>query len=125
MTLPSVLVIGPELAGAPVARALVRRGWEVVLADPAGTPADVELATRMREDGVELRLGTTLLGWLDLDTHVEAELSDGRVENFDLIVDADPASTMPAGARIVALPADTADPVGWADVLPVPGSPGR
>ncbi|MFT4307329.1 MAG: hypothetical protein QM604_10610 [Microbacterium sp.] len=125
MILPTVLVIDPGGTGAVVARALARRGWEVVLVDPAGAPADLERATRMRTDGVELRPGTTLLGWLDLGTHVEAELSDGRVENFDLIVDADPASALRPGARIVVLPTGTADPARWADVLRMPGPPGR
>ncbi|GAA3755726.1 hypothetical protein GCM10022240_05810 [Microbacterium kribbense] len=41
---------------------------------------------RGREASVEERPGTWLVGSIAVDRHVEAELSDGRIENYDLVV---------------------------------------
>lgn len=46
-----------------------------------------DLQEQLRRHGVEVRMATELLGFLDLGTHVEAELSNGRVENYDAILE--------------------------------------
>jgi 2-polyprenyl-6-methoxyphenol hydroxylase-like FAD-dependent oxidoreductase len=47
------------------------------------------LVDKIRELGIEVRLGTELVSFATIDSHVEAELSDGSVENFDVIIAAD------------------------------------
>ncbi len=120
MTLPSVLVVGPGPASAVVAATLARRGMEVALVGPvpaAGTDESA-LVAAVREEGVEVRLGTALIGYLELDTHVEAELSDGRVENFDAVIS--PARRSDGG-RVIALSAVSADDaLSWANALVLP-----
>lgn len=103
--------------------------------DPNAAPAEFAEVERqitevLAEVGAEARPRTRLLGCLDLGTHVEADLSDGRVENFDLVVlvgvdNADPAA--PWGSRRVQkLPVTDVWRAGrqivaavrWAQVLP-------
>lgn len=55
--------------------------------DGAAVRAAVERT--MASLGIESRSGVALLGSLEVDNHVEAELSNGRVENYDAIVIAD------------------------------------
>jgi len=47
------------------------------------------LVEMIRDLGVEVRLGTSLVGFTEIDEHVEVELSDGSVENYDIVVAAD------------------------------------
>ncbi len=72
---------------------------------------------------VEVRTGVELLGVIDVDSHIEAELSNGRVENFDAVVVADAeaaarlSGAVEAGsARVVAV-AGAADALGVAERL--------
>lgn len=88
MTVSSVLVVGGDPAGSAVARALAARGVEVCL---VGRSADVP-ADQLRSPGVEVRIGVRLVGLVDVDAHVEAELSDGVVENHDVVLLSDPES---------------------------------
>lgn len=124
MVVSSVLVAGQNNTGSELAIRLALRGLEVTLVgfaptaqnSPVGValPADTvgflqedataatsdtgtTLALRTREIGVEVREGTRLVGSIAVDRHVEAELSDGRIENYDLIVIADDS-----GVRLVA-----------------------
>ena len=83
MVISSVLVAGDAAeAGGASAIALAQQGLEVTLVGGA----EDELAQRAREAGVEVRAGTALVGFVNVDRHVEAELSDGRIENYDAIV---------------------------------------
>ena len=79
--------------------AAARRALERVGALPAGAengaPARVAqaelqqtLIDLLRHHGAEVRMGLSLVGSLDLGTHMEAELSNAQVENFDAVVDA-------------------------------------
>lgn len=114
MVVSSVLVAGAGLAGDASAITLARRGWEVTLVEcapqwqdaatgvalpgnvsamlrEAGVAADAPdvnalLSRRLRELAVEQRPGTRLVGAIAVDRHVEAKLSDGRIENYDVIV---------------------------------------
>jgi 2-polyprenyl-6-methoxyphenol hydroxylase-like FAD-dependent oxidoreductase len=47
------------------------------------------LVAKIRELGIEVRLGTELVGFHTVDDHVEATLSDGRTEHYDVVVAAD------------------------------------
>lgn len=47
------------------------------------------LVDMIRGLGIEVRLGTSLLGFQNIDNHVEAELNDGRIENYDVVIAAD------------------------------------
>jgi len=102
MTGASGLVDGAGAVGAVVALALARAGLDVTLAAGGGSAAlDVSgalralgeedaapdaLADRLRERGVEVRPDAHLVGSVVIDRHVEVELSDGRVENHDIVV---------------------------------------
>lgn len=69
--------------------------------DDAGATSIVALLRRTLADlGVEVRTGIELLGVIDVDSHVEAELSNGRVENYDAVViaDGDTATRLEIGA---------------------------
>lgn len=108
MTVSSVLVVGGDPAGSAVARALAARGIEVCLVErSAVVPAD-----QLRSPGVEVRTGVRLVGLVDVDAHVEAELSDGAVENYDAVLLFDPESRAvfaTASPRVVEI-AGEADP---------------
>lgn len=82
MVISSVLVVGDDVDAGVPAIALAQQGLEVTLL--GGT--EDEPAQRAREAGVEVRVGTALVGFVTVDRHVEAELSDGRIENYDAIV---------------------------------------
>jgi NADPH-dependent 2,4-dienoyl-CoA reductase/sulfur reductase-like enzyme len=60
--------------------------------DPAVDPARTALA-RARRMGVAVRGQVTLVGLVAVDGYLEAELSDGRVENHDLILSEVPSSS--------------------------------
>jgi NADPH-dependent 2,4-dienoyl-CoA reductase/sulfur reductase-like enzyme len=104
MTVASGLVDGAGDAGAVAALALARAGLDVTLAagGAAGEAAlDVTAALRalgegdaasaaledlLRERGIEVRPEARLVGSVVIDRHIEVELSDGRVENHDIVV---------------------------------------
>ncbi|WEG08501.1 hypothetical protein PU630_14830 [Microbacterium horticulturae] len=102
MTGASGLVVGAGAAGAVAALALARAGLDVIFAvggDDAVLDIQVALralgeedaetdafADRLRLWGVEVRPDTELVGSVVIDRHIEVELSDGRVENHDLVV---------------------------------------
>lgn len=119
MTLSSVLVVGAE-DGSAAAVALARRGIEVALIAPTRMPLDDLVA--VRDLGVEVRLGIDLVGIVDVDDYVEAELSTGRVENFDavLVTDQTTAARLHLdGAHLprVGVVRDAADTARWASRL--------
>ncbi|GAA5026885.1 NAD(P)/FAD-dependent oxidoreductase [Microbacterium fluvii] len=96
MSVTSVLVAGAGPRGFAASTAFARRGLEVALVERGRErPGDGEL-----EPGGDVRLELTLVGAVDVDSHVEAELSNGRVENYDAIVIADgrAAEQVAAGA---------------------------
>jgi NADPH-dependent 2,4-dienoyl-CoA reductase/sulfur reductase-like enzyme len=110
MPVSSVLIGGGGAGGCAAAVALARRGVEVtvvefarewpdagtgiVVRDPRiaepGAPAlgglDAETVADLRDRGIEARPGTGLVGFVAVDRHVEAELSDGRIENYDAVL---------------------------------------
>jgi len=92
MNVSSILVAGGDAAGLAVASALARHGLEVALVEPTADWPDVAAADAVRAAGVELRLELGLIGVVDVDSHVEAELSNGSVENYDVVVIADDAA---------------------------------
>lgn len=93
MTVSSVLVVGGGSLGAAAATALVQRGAEVSLIEPAKLlPLGADAGQTLREAGVEVRVELGLVGAVEVDRHIEAELSSGRVENYDAIVIADAAT---------------------------------
>ena len=89
MNVSSILVSGGDAAGLAVASALARRGLEVSVIESAAQWPDGAAADAVRAAGVELRLELGLVGVVDVDSHVEAELSNGSVENYDVVVIAD------------------------------------
>lgn len=103
MPVASVLVCGGGDAGGALALALAERGLDVSLVDEAEDAfADANpLAPRLRQQGVEVRGGAALIGTVTVDRHIEAELSDGHVENYDAVVVAD-ADASPTPWRVVA-----------------------
>lgn len=75
----SGLVDGGGALGRRAALILLNAGFEVtVLGESADDPTSGV--------GVELRPAVHLIGAVPVDRHIEAELSDGRVENYDLVV---------------------------------------
>lgn len=91
MTVSSVLVAGAGATGCAAAMALALRGVEVSLIEQEPRwPEGDDVVRALRDLAVELRLELGLLGIVEVDSHIEAELSDGGVENFDAIVIADP-----------------------------------
>ena len=77
-----------------------------------------QLVAMIRGLGVEVRLGTSLVGFQSVDSHVEAELSDGRVENYDVVVAADGIKS--ATRALMGIPEDRR-PTGmgiWRAVVP-------
>ncbi|MFH8251220.1 FAD-dependent oxidoreductase [Microbacterium sp. B2969] len=92
MAVTSVLVSSASCSGCEAAIALARLGVEVTLLERASAWPDDEAEPTMRDLGIEPRLGTELVGFVPVDRHVEAELSDGRIENYDVVVVAGDAS---------------------------------
>ena len=106
MNVRTVLVVGGSADGRAAAIELARRGIEASIVDPAPAPqSSDELVAEARSAGVELRSDVTLVGVVDVDSHVEAELSNGAVENHDAILVLDPgaASLMSAVGTSVRL----------------------
>lgn len=106
MTVSSVLVVGGDPAGSTVARVLATRGIEVCLVERSATVS----AEDLRSPGVEVRTGVRLVGLVDVDEHVEAELSDGAVENHDAVLLSDPESRAvfaTASPRVVEVAGET------------------
>jgi hypothetical protein len=80
--------------------------WDVgVLDDDAESvnPFDANgaLIGRLRAAGVDVRPEIELVGFVNVDRHVEAELSDERIENYDVVVIADDGAAKPVW-RIIA-----------------------
>ncbi|MBN9215029.1 MAG: hypothetical protein ABS62_00350 [Microbacterium sp. SCN 70-200] len=112
---PSFLIVGASPAASALASALARHGAEVALIESGSTWPDPDAAAALAAQGVELRAGLGLVGTLDVGSHVEAELSDGHVENYDGVVLAGPRlgdDRAPLGGRVVAL--DATDVTGLA-----------
>lgn len=116
MVVSSVLVAGGDVSACVAAALLAQRGLEVALVEcspewrsPSGAttlhtdpekllhglgladatqraPLAATLAMRMGELHVEVRASVRLIGSVAVDQHVEAELSNGRIENYDLVV---------------------------------------
>ncbi|MFT4052308.1 MAG: hypothetical protein QM677_08680 [Microbacterium sp.] len=90
MAVTSVLIAGSGGRAYLAAAAFARCGIETALIDGSATgPADRELEHTVRALAVDVRRGVELIGAVDVDRHVEAELTGDRVENFDAIVLAD------------------------------------
>lgn len=70
---------------------VARTGGEDLPATMGALRSDIQdqLVKMIRDLGIEVRLGTSLVGFQAVDSHVEAELSDGRVENYDVVIAAD------------------------------------
>lgn len=85
MPVASVLVCGGGIAGAELSLALARRNLEVSFAVGADDLTE-PLRDDLRAAAVEVRVGAELIGVVAVDRHVEAELSDGHVENYDAVV---------------------------------------
>lgn len=81
----SVLVGAGGEAGSAAAAALARLGVEVTLVAAAVDLAAVSVEV-LRDLRVEVRQDVEVIGFVPVDRHVEAELSDGRVENYDIVV---------------------------------------
>ena len=86
MNVSSILVTGGDAAGLAAASALARHCIEVSVIESAAQWPDEAAADAVRAAGVELRLELGLVGVVDVDSHVEAELSNGSVENYDAVV---------------------------------------
>ena len=93
---------GTDLATITVART----GGADLPATMGALRSDIQdvLVAKIRELGIEVRLGTELTGFHNVDSHVEAGLSDGRVENYDLIIAADGIKS--ATRRLLGIPED-------------------
>lgn len=78
---------GTEIATITVART----GGEHLPATMGALRSDIQtvLVEKIRELGIEVRLGTELVQFTNVDNHVEAELSNGAIENYDLVIAAD------------------------------------
>lgn len=86
MTYSSFLVVGADAAGCAVAGALAAAGTDVALVERDSRWPVMDAMPDLLTRGVELRLDLALIGIVDVGTHLEAELSDGRIENYDAIV---------------------------------------
>lgn len=86
MAVSSVLVGDGGGTGAAAAIGFARLGLEVTLVERASRWPDEDLVDRMRALGIEPRLGVVPVGFVTVDRHVEVELSDGRIENYDVVV---------------------------------------
>nr|WP_274636208.1 hypothetical protein [Microbacterium bovistercoris] len=81
------LVDAAGIAGRLAAVALAMSGLDVTLAT---SDEETVAFDRLRELNVEVRRGIRVVGSVPVDQHVEVELSDGRVENYDVVVVAHP-----------------------------------
>jgi 2-polyprenyl-6-methoxyphenol hydroxylase-like FAD-dependent oxidoreductase len=78
---------GEDIATITVART----GGSDLPATMGALRSDIQdvLVGMIRDLGIEVRLGTELVSFSSIDSHVEAELSNGAVENYDMIIAAD------------------------------------
>ena len=106
MGISTVLVAGEGIAAAAIAHELLGHGVDVALIGSA-TDSDAGLADELRSRGVEVRVDVELVGAIDVDDYAEAELSNGRVENYDAIVvvdqRAEPAAAIDS-SRVIVVP---------------------
>lgn len=86
MTYSSFLVVGADAVGCAVAGALAAAGTDVALVERDSRWPVMDAMPDLLTRGVELRLDLALIGIVDVGAHLEAELSDGRIENYDAIV---------------------------------------
>jgi 2-polyprenyl-6-methoxyphenol hydroxylase-like FAD-dependent oxidoreductase len=110
-----------EASGDDIATITVARtGGDDLPATMGALRSDIQdvLVKRIRELGVEARLGTELLSFANVDRHVEAKLSAGTVENYDIVIAADGIKS--ATRKMLGVPEDKA-PSGmgiWRAVVP-------
>ena len=111
MSLLSFLVVGGGPQGCAVAGALARRGAEVSVIESTAARLQPDAIAALQSLGVDVRLGLVLVGVIDVGTHLEAELSNDHVENYDGIVlaDADTTARIGAGVRGVSVVDDDTD----------------
>jgi len=91
MGISTVLIAGDGVAAASIAHTLLDRGADVALIGSAQDGQD-GAADELRSRGVEVRVELELVGVLDVDDYVEAELSNGKIENYDAVVVVDQAA---------------------------------
>lgn len=113
----SAIVLGGGFIGLEAVENLVRRGLAVTLVQRAGqamTGLDVEMASplveRMRQQGVDVRLGVTLVGAIPGGV----SLSDGTTLTADLVIDARGVFPETFLARLAGLSIGTSGGV-WVD----------
>ncbi|WP_040167896.1 FAD-dependent oxidoreductase [Microbacterium gorillae] len=111
MTESSILIVGGGITGRTTARNLAARGLDVSLidAEPAVPESLAAEVTELRALGVEVRSAVALVGVIDLGSHVEAELVDGRVENHDAVIVTDPdanSQVTTESPRVIRIDAD-------------------
>lgn len=93
----SVLIVGGSVAARTIAGALAQLGIDVSLIHRASEPTDADASEpfgAFSNAGVEIRAGIDLVGVLDVDSHIEVELSNSRVENYDAVVITDAVAAM-------------------------------
>lgn len=105
MSLLSFIVVGGGPQGCAVAGALARRGAEVSVIESTAARLQPDAIAALQSLGVDVRVGLVLVGVIDVGTHLEAELSNDHVENYDGIVlaDADTTARISAGIRGVSV----------------------
>ncbi|MFT3797383.1 hypothetical protein [Microbacterium sp.] len=109
MAVSAVLIEGADVSALAVAIALAEQGAEVAVVHPAvpleraaseGAQTDAEaqaaLLARARLLGIEVRPGLGVVGCVHVDQYIEAELTNGRIENYDVVIDG-----LPGRRRIV------------------------
>lgn len=121
MVVSSVLIVGDTQAACACAGVLARAGVDVAMIDTAAAEAAAsDVVDHATDVGVHVRRALMLAGVVEIDDYIEAELSDGKVENFDLVVLAGGGSAREfsrrGSPRFVTLPAD-ADPTAFAEHL--------
>ena len=107
---------GTDIATITVART----GGEDLPATMGALRSDLQhvLVSKIRELGIDVRLATELVGFTSIDSHVEAELSSGVVELYDVIVAADGIKS--TTRALLGIP-DQKQPTGmgiWRSVVP-------
>ncbi|MFT4215091.1 MAG: hypothetical protein QM622_09990 [Microbacterium sp.] len=99
MTVSAVLIEGADVSALAVAIALAEQGAEAAVVHRAARLHDAAsglvdhadavaaLFERARLLGIEVRGGVGVVGCVHVDAYIEAELSNGRIENYDVVVD--------------------------------------
>lgn len=105
MSLLSFLVVGGGAQACALAGALAGRGAEVSVIESTAARLQPDAIAALQSLGVDVRVGLVLVGVIDVGTHLEAELSNDHVENYDGIVlaDADTTARISAGIRGVSV----------------------